>query len=240
MVQNHILKKYLVFGIALLFIGLTAISTIPAQITTNAPCAIGALRLTENATLSGHVTDADHSPIEGARVRVCFHGTYSENFSDPTGYYHVTNIPLCYCLKNATCSKVGYTPETVTLSIYENTTHDFVLYPANYSPSIGNISGSVCRIGAEISNTGLYNITNISWTIYTFKVTSPIRFASGKIPSLATGTTETVHPFRPYWFGIGRFTILVKAQSDNTAPIEKYVKAYAFFIFILSVQNTPR
>jgi len=66
-------------------------------------------------------------PIEGARVRVYFHETYEENYTDSSGYYHVTNIPICYCLKNATASKDGYTTEWVLLAIGENTTHDFVL-----------------------------------------------------------------------------------------------------------------
>lgn len=69
------------------------------------------------------------NPIEGARVRVYFHGTYEENYSDSSGYYHVTNIPICYCLKNATASKEGYKTEWVLLGINENTTYDFVLTP---------------------------------------------------------------------------------------------------------------
>lgn len=78
-------------------------------------------------SLSGYVTDASVNPIEGARVRVYFHETYEENYSDPLGYYHVNNIPICYCLKNATCSKEGYNTEWVLLSIDENTIYDFIL-----------------------------------------------------------------------------------------------------------------
>jgi len=78
-------------------------------------------------TLSGYVTDTSMNPIEGAKIRVNFHGTYEENYSDAFGYYHVTNIPICYCLKNATCSKEGYKTEWVLLSIDEDTTYDFVL-----------------------------------------------------------------------------------------------------------------
>ena len=67
------------------------------------------------------------NPLDGALIRVSFHETYEENYSDADGYYHVTNIPLCYCLKNATCSKAGYQTQTVWLSISENTTYDFIL-----------------------------------------------------------------------------------------------------------------
>ncbi|MBN1280141.1 MAG: carboxypeptidase regulatory-like domain-containing protein [Candidatus Thermoplasmatota archaeon] len=84
-----------------------------------------------NASLSGYVTDPRQQPIADALVRVYYHETYQENYSDETGYYHVTNIPLCWCMKNATCSKEGYYPEWILLAIGENTTHDFVLTPQN-------------------------------------------------------------------------------------------------------------
>ena len=82
-----------------------------------------------NGTLSGYVNDTSTNPIEGALVRVYFHGTYEENYTDSSGYYHVTNIPICYCMKNCTASKDGYKNEWVLLGIDENTTYDFVLYP---------------------------------------------------------------------------------------------------------------
>lgn len=87
--------------------------------------------LIEAGTLSGYVRDTSMNPIPGARVRVSFHETYEENYSDSSGYYHVTNIPICYCIKNATCSKAGYQNESVWLVIVENTTHDFILTNLN-------------------------------------------------------------------------------------------------------------
>ena len=80
-----------------------------------------------NGSLSGYVNDSSMNPIEGVRVRVYFHETYAENYTDSSGYYHVTNIPICYCLKNCTASKKGYNTEWVLLAIDENTTYDFVL-----------------------------------------------------------------------------------------------------------------
>lgn len=85
----------------------------------------------ETGNLSGYVTDTFMNPIKGALVRVYFHETFEEDYSDVSGYYHVTNIPLCYCLKNATCSKPGYQPAWVLLSIGENTTYDFTLSALN-------------------------------------------------------------------------------------------------------------
>lgn len=87
----------------------------------------------QEASLSGYVTDSLMNPINAALVRVYFHGTYEENYSNSLGYYHVAHIPLCYCLKNATCSKEGYHTEWVLLSISENTTYDFILTSLNQS-----------------------------------------------------------------------------------------------------------
>jgi len=86
-----------------------------------------------NGSLSGYVNDTFMNPIEGARVRVYFHETYEENYTDSSGYYNVNNIPICYCLKNCTASKSGYTTEWILLSIVENTTYDFVLKSSNTS-----------------------------------------------------------------------------------------------------------
>jgi hypothetical protein len=82
-----------------------------------------------NGTLSGYVTDPLDNPIEGALIRVHFHETYEEDYSDENGYYYVDNIPICYCMKNCTCSKEGYNTKWVLMGITENTTYDFMLYP---------------------------------------------------------------------------------------------------------------
>ncbi len=94
-----------------------------------------------NGSLLGYVNDTSMNGIEGALVRVHFHDTYEENYTDSTGYYHVTNIPICYCLKNATCSKAGFKTEWVLLGIAENTTHDFILTATNQPPDAPIITG---------------------------------------------------------------------------------------------------
>jgi len=95
------------------------------------------INIDENGTLSGYVNDPAMNPIEGARVRVYFHETYEENYTNCFGYYNVTNIPICYCLKNATASKDGYKTEWVLLAISENTTYDFVLTPLGRTLYVG-------------------------------------------------------------------------------------------------------
>jgi hypothetical protein len=69
------------------------------------------------------------NPIAGVVVLVFFHGTYEMNYTDSSGYYHVTNIPICNCTKRVIACKEGYEGESVFLMIYENTTYDFVLLP---------------------------------------------------------------------------------------------------------------
>ena len=121
-------KSYFQKGFALtvivLFIGMSVIPT--SGITVVKKSTIPTFY---DGSLSGYVNDTSMNPIEGARVRVCFHGTYEENYTDSSGYYHVTNIPICWCYKNCTASKEGYTTEEVWLGVYENTTYDFVLTP---------------------------------------------------------------------------------------------------------------
>ncbi|MCK4365331.1 MAG: carboxypeptidase regulatory-like domain-containing protein [Thermoplasmatales archaeon] len=104
-----------------------------------------------NGTLLGYVNDTSMNPIEGALVRVYFHESYEEDYSDEDGYYHVTNIPICYCLKNATCSKDCYTSEWVLLSIVEDTTYDFVLNTTNHPPNAPDIDGptNYGKVGVE-------------------------------------------------------------------------------------------
>ncbi len=94
-----------------------------------------------DGTLSGYVNDTSMNPIEGVLVRVYFHGTYEEDYTDSTGYYSVTNIPICWCMKNCTASKVGYKTKWVLLGIYENTKYDFVLSPSEVYPIFNGTVG---------------------------------------------------------------------------------------------------
>jgi hypothetical protein len=157
------IRKCLAVGIILLFIGLTHTPNINA----NKPISDHIISATcksnitlNNGTLSGHVTDSEKNPMEGARVRVSFHDTYCENYSDSTGYFHVTDISICNCTKNATCSKDGYYPAWVNLTISDNTSYDFVLTPSNMTElAITSISPF------KIKNIGNATAFNVSWSI---------------------------------------------------------------------------
>ncbi len=120
-----------------------------------------------NGSLSGYVNDTSMNPIEGARVRVYFHETYGENYTDSSGYYHVTNIPICYCLKNATCSKEGYKTEWVLLGITENTTYDFILMPLDLHPVFDGTMGENGWYVSCVTITFVYDPEEIAAVYYT-------------------------------------------------------------------------
>ena len=105
-----------------------------------------------DGTLSGYVNDTSMNPIEGALVRVHFHGTYEEDYTDSLGYFHVINIPICWCMKNSTASKPGYKGEWIYLAIEENTTHDFVLSRSNVLYVGGSGPGNYSKIQDAIDN----------------------------------------------------------------------------------------
>jgi hypothetical protein len=129
-------KKLLVVTIFLLFI---SVSVIPS--TGNIVKKKHTVLTNYDGNLSGYVTDINMDPVEGALVRVYFHGTYEEDYSDSSGYYHVTDIPICWCYKECTASKEGYETDCVWLGIYENTIYDFVL--TSYTNYDGSLSGYV-------------------------------------------------------------------------------------------------
>jgi hypothetical protein len=149
-------KKCLVVGIILLFVGVTVGQSINANMPISDDMTRGtsALHLTADlGTLSGYVTDSMMNPIEGVRVRVYYHNTSRENYSDANGYFHVTDISICNCTKNATCSKEGYHPTWVYIGIWDNTTYDFVLTSkGDWLYVGGNGPGNYSRIQDAIDN----------------------------------------------------------------------------------------
>jgi parallel beta-helix repeat protein len=78
-------------------------------------------------TISGYVRDSLSNPIAGAKVKVSYHGTFQQDYTDSKGYYFVSNIPICYCLKNVTVTKSGYSSVSIQTGIGEGTVHNFTL-----------------------------------------------------------------------------------------------------------------
>ena len=149
-------KKWSAVSLFFTSIGLLLIPNITATTgmeNIDNPTTLASLTSTNPGTLSGYVTDSAMNPIEGAKVRVSFHDTYRENYSDTTGYYHITDIPICNCTKNTTCFKQGYQLVCVYLSIWEDTTYDFVLpSKGNWWYVGGSGPGNYSRIQDAIDN----------------------------------------------------------------------------------------
>ena len=132
MSKNILLKRKTIFAVIILFIGTSLTPTMLGDTVEKASflTTSESVKATSNinkGSLSGYVNNTLMYPIKGALVRVYFHETYEEDYTDSSGYYKVNNIPICYCLKNCTASKQGYKTEWILLPIDENTAYDFVL-----------------------------------------------------------------------------------------------------------------
>jgi len=193
--QKTLLRKGIAFIVIFLFVG---VSVIPST-STIVEKKSNILTLNEGS-LSGYVNDTSMNPLEEARVRVCFHGTYEENYSDSSGYYHVTNIPICNCTKNCTAFKEGYKSECVWLSIYEDTIYDFVLTPSKKLYVGGSGEGNYSKIQDAIDN------ASDGDTVFVYDDSSP------------------------YYEGIviNKDISLIGEDKDTTSIIGDYPYAYAY------------
>ena len=162
---GRMIKKTLVLFCFCLMLVLSSVSLSGTNIF---KCENAELNPYENydGTLSGYVTDEDTNPIEGALIRVNFHETYEENYSDEDGFYFVENIPICYCYKNVSCSKDGYKTEYVEMPIYENSTYDFVL----------EYIGGTLEIDGDLGENGWY-VSGI-WITFSYdpSIIEPVYF----------------------------------------------------------------
>jgi len=154
--QNPI-RQGLAVAVIFLFAGMSIIPSTGTTVLNNS-----SMTTFYDGSLSGYVNNTLMNPIEGALVRVHFHETYEEDYTDSSGYYHVTNIPICYCFKNATASKEGYETEWILLSITENTKHDFVLTSLDPIPDLdceGSLDWTDIVPGEVV--TGTFTVENI-------------------------------------------------------------------------------
>jgi hypothetical protein len=170
---------------------------------------------TDEGSLSGYVHDTFMNPIPGALIRVSYHSTYQENYSDASGFYHVTNIPICYCMKNATCSKQGYQTTWILLSISENTTYDFTLASQNltcYPVFNGTLGIGGCYISCvnvsfvadENVDSIFYQVDTAGWNQYT----TPFQI-----------NEDGNHIFSWYWIYQGNLS----AECQITLTIERTI-----------------
>jgi len=233
--KNLLSRKGLAIEIILLFIGLASTPSINANIPISAHITsiTSKSNITQyNGTLSGHVTDSEKNLIEGARVRVYFHDTYRENYSDSTGYFHITNISICNCTKNATCSKEGYYPTWVYLTISDNTTYDFVLTPYEMTElAITSISPFI------IKNIGNATAFNVSWSI---TVKGGFIFIGKDFSGVILGPLEPGQEIIAgsigFILGFGNIEITYAAWADN-APYISISISGLLILFYLKIMN---
>lgn len=191
----------------------------------------------QEGNLSGYVTDTQMNPLSGALIHVSFHETYAENCSDSNGYYHVTNIPLCYCLKNATCSKPGYHSQWVLLSISENTTYDFILTALN----------ETCYpvFNGTMGNNGIYiSCVNITFVI-NGNVDAVFYKLDGGMWTEYSGTFEVcqsgIHIISWYWTVQGEEsqTLSMNLRIDRDVPTLQVSSEWIHFPFTAKIIAVP-
>jgi len=90
-------------------------------------------------SLSGIVSDADTGePIPGARVTVTHDGQTWSDVTDEGGEYVITDLPMCYCMKDVIVSAEGYETQSGQVAIGTDTVMDVALEPVENpgTPSI--------------------------------------------------------------------------------------------------------
>ena len=124
-------------------------------------------------SVRGTVKDSENQPVQGATVVV--NTTNLKTFTDPHGYYEISNVPAGKW--TITASKDGYTPESTAVNVETGQTVivDFTLTPVT---STGTVRGTVTDNnaqpiqdatvavqGTELQTTtdsyGQYQITNV-------------------------------------------------------------------------------
>jgi len=110
-----------------------------------------------------------------------------------------------------------------------------VLPPGSSVLEIGNITGGMLKINAEIFNKGTINVTAINWSI-----TVDGRFVllgktkSGTILSIPSGGSEIITD-KPV-FGFGKIMITITIVGPDGEPITKTVTATLLLFFILGIE----
>ncbi len=97
-------------------------------------------------TITGIVTDAETGePIANALVTLKYHDVIRVERTSAQGRYTFTNVPMCFCLKNVTASKIGYESETQMVAVQKVTTVNFSLSPngGGDDPNTGVLTGVV-------------------------------------------------------------------------------------------------
>ena len=128
---------------------------------------------------------------------------------------------------------------TVSLTISDGvvtdteTKEDYItVLPGEAALEIGEISGGLLRINAEINNIGDEEVNEVNWSITldgNFVILG--KDSSGIISSISVNDSETVTD-RPV-FGLGRVEITVTADAADVTPVTKTVDGFIFLFFVI-------
>ncbi|MBE3137226.1 MAG: VCBS repeat-containing protein [Thermoplasmata archaeon] len=171
------------------------------------------LSTAENTTITSWKWDFDHD------------GTIDSTERNPSWIYN----------DNGTYT-VSLTISDGHISDTETKEHYITVLPAGSSIlEIGNITGGVLKINAEILNKGTVNVTSVNWSItIDGKLVLLGKTKSGIIPSIPAGNS-TVIVDKPV-FGFGKITITITIEGPDGEPITKTVTATLLLFFIIGIK----
>jgi PKD repeat protein len=171
------------------------------------------LSVAENTTITSWEWDFDTD------------GTIDSDVKDPSWTYEVAGT---YTV-SLTVSD-GHVADTETKVEYIT-----VLPEGSSILEIGNITGGLFGVSAEIHNTGTNDVTAVNWSI---AVDDGLVFLgkikSGMIATLPAGDS-TVVTDRPL-FGFGKITITVTIEVPDSEPVTKTVSGFLLFFLVLGIK----
>ena len=170
------------------------------------------LSFVENTTITSWEWDFDND------------GTIDSNDQDPSWIYNETGTYT-----------VSLTVSDGHLSDTETKEHYITVLPEGGIVEIGNITGGVLKISAELLNKGTTNVTSVNWTM---TVDGRLVFLgktkSGTILSIPSGGSEIITD-KPV-FGFGKIILTITIEVTEGEPVTKTVTGFLFFFVILGIR----
>ena len=171
------------------------------------------LSTAENTTITSWEWDFDYD------------GTIDSNDPNPTWTYNETGT-----------FTVSLTVSDGELSNTEKKVDYITVLPAGTTiVEIGNITGGLFKVSAEIVNKGTLNLTSLNWNI---TLAGGIIFVgnyhSGTIASLPAGGTTVIADTGV--IGFGRIGITVTVTVPDGEPITKTANGFLLFFVVIGVK----
>jgi len=114
------------------------------------------------------------------------------------------------------------------------TKENYITAVAPSEVEIGNITGGLLKVSAEIFNKGEINVTSLNWSITVSGFVLLGKTKSGTIPSIPIGGSEVVSD-RPI-FGLGNIIITVKVDVPGSGSVTKTVRGFLFLFVVLGIK----